>query len=134
MDTNKLVVGQDVWLFGVGYIHGRVVSVTPLGVDVQGEEYSALFSFNSDGKETQESRCRRLGLPPNSDTMIGTPEDCMPWELIQPDVGEKLYQIRRIIGSIWGSGPITQAMWEDRNRRDAVDILENLESDIRNSD
>ena len=56
-----------------------------------------------------------------------------PWELIPSDVGERLDQIRRIIGTIWGSGPITQAMWQDRNRRDAVEILENLERDVRNS-
>jgi|SRR6516165_100152 hypothetical protein len=129
----NLVVGQEIWLFGVGYIQGKVVAVTPSGVDVQGYEYPALFSFDNDGEETWASRCRRLGLPPNSDTFVGTPEDCMPWELIPPDVGERLYQIRRIIGSLWGSGPITKEMWQDRNRRDAVAILENLERDIRNS-
>jgi hypothetical protein len=75
---SKLEVGQEVSLFGVGYIHGKVVSVTPSGVDVQGEEYSALFSFDNDGQETEESRCCRLGLPPNSDTFLGSPEDCMP--------------------------------------------------------
>jgi len=36
-DTSKLVVGQDVWLSSVGhgFIEGKVVKVTPEGVDVQ---------------------------------------------------------------------------------------------------
>jgi len=33
----NLVIGQEVWLFGVGYIVGTVVSFTPSGVNVQGK-------------------------------------------------------------------------------------------------
>lgn len=127
----KLEIGQEVWLFGVGYIRGTVVTVTPSGVDVQGKEYSALFNFDNDGKETEASRCRRLGV---AEGEYGPGPEWEPWELIPPDIGERLYQIRRIIGSIWGSGPITQEMWQDRNRRDAVEMLDNLARDIRNSD
>jgi hypothetical protein len=49
-DTSKLVVGQDVWLssVGQGFIEGKVVKVTPEGVDVQTTS-QGMIHFNRNG-------------------------------------------------------------------------------------
>jgi sRNA-binding protein len=49
-DTSKLVVGQDVWLSSVGhgFIEGKVVKVTPEGVDVQ-TTGQGMIHFNRNG-------------------------------------------------------------------------------------
>ena len=66
MDATKLVVGQDVLMFGLGFLDGTVVAVTPSGVDVQADKnrYDVVFNFDTSGKETEPSRCRRLGVAP----------------------------------------------------------------------
>jgi hypothetical protein len=58
MDTKKLVVGQDIYLFGVGWIEGKVVSVFPF-ISVQSDE--GCFQFDKEGIETDDSRIRRCG-------------------------------------------------------------------------
>jgi hypothetical protein len=49
-DTSRLVVGQDVWLscVGQGFIEGKVVKVTPEGVDVQ-TTGQGMIHFNREG-------------------------------------------------------------------------------------
>jgi hypothetical protein len=75
----RFVVGQEIFLFGVGRIVGKVVAVTPSGVDVQSDkDYIASFSFDNDGKETEASRCKRLGLAP-------TPGDPFPLQFGPPE-------------------------------------------------
>jgi hypothetical protein len=49
-DTSKLVVGQDVWIsaLGQGFIEGKVVKVTPEGVDVR-TTGQGIIHFNRKG-------------------------------------------------------------------------------------
>jgi len=49
-DTSKLVVGQNVWLSAMdqGFIEGKVVEVTPEGVDVQATG-QGIIHFNREG-------------------------------------------------------------------------------------
>jgi hypothetical protein len=82
MDTTKLVVGQDILIFGIGRLLGPVVSVFLSGVDVQADKkyYDALFSFDNDGKETEASRCRRLGV---AEGECGPGPEWEPWEVLE---------------------------------------------------
>jgi hypothetical protein len=73
MDTKTLVVGQKVALFGCGFFEGTVVSVAPDGVGVETDDGFA--QFDKDGKETEDSRYRRVGGLP---TM---PPEWQAWEL-----------------------------------------------------
>jgi len=73
MDPNKLVVGQEVLLFGIGFLDGKVVSVSPT-IDVQTDD--GFFQFDQDGKET--SRCRRLGV---AEGEYGPGPEWQPWEI-----------------------------------------------------
>src|SRR5215475_8435199 len=78
---NKLVVGQEVLLFGIGFLDGKVVAVTPSGVDVQADKncYDVVFNFDNNGKETEPSRCRRLGVAPGE---YGPGPEWEPWEIV----------------------------------------------------
>jgi hypothetical protein len=58
MDTTKLVVGQEVLLFGIGFLDGKVVSVVP-SIAVQTND--GLLQFDEDGRETDACRYIRLG-------------------------------------------------------------------------
>ena len=69
MDTTKLLVGQDVYMFLDHYPFwfccqkGKVVKVTQSSVDVQtGRE---LLRFDDDGNELDVSRRDRLGFGPS---------------------------------------------------------------------
>jgi len=77
----NLVVGQDVLLFGIGFLDGKVVAVTPSGVDVQADKnrYDVVFNFDTNGKETEESRCRRLGV---AEGEYGPGPEWEPWEIV----------------------------------------------------
>lgn len=77
MDTKTLVVGQTVTLYGSGYWKGTVVSITQNGVGVESDDGFA--QFDKDGKETPDSRRRRLG---QFSVGFGYPE-FEPWELVQ---------------------------------------------------
>jgi hypothetical protein len=84
VDTNKLVVGQDVYMFsGIYGNKGKVVEVTPLGVDVQTTD--GLLHFDTNGRSYVTE------LPPTYDPAAhpqspwrwdgnGTFE-CGPWTL-----------------------------------------------------
>lgn len=75
MDTTKLVVSQEVFIFGVGRLLGKVVAVTASGVDVQTEkDYIALFHFDENGEETDHSRYIRCGSVLN-----GPCPSLLPW-------------------------------------------------------
>jgi|ERR1039458_3526019 hypothetical protein len=81
----RLVVGQEVFIFGVGRLLGTVVSVSPT-VDVQTKDgYVALFRFDNNGKETEASRCTRLGLTPSPEDPFpfryGPGPEWAPWEI-----------------------------------------------------
>ena len=61
MNTNKLVVGQDVYLFpgstGFGFWTGKVVKITSAVVEVQLDEPirgEFLLRFDKDGRELAE--------------------------------------------------------------------------------
>ena len=73
MDIKKLVVGQKVALFGCGFFEGTVVRIIPTGVEV--ESCGQLAQFDEEGKETEDSRYRRVG---GTATM---PPEWGPWEL-----------------------------------------------------
>lgn len=74
MDTKTLAVGQKVSIFGCGYFDGTVVKITPDGVEVVSQD-GDFARFDKDGKETENSRYRRVGGLP---TM---PPEWQPWEL-----------------------------------------------------
>ena len=78
MDTKTLVVGQKVSIFGCGYFEGTVVRITPDGVEVVIQD-GDFARFDKDGKETEDSRYRRIGGLP---TM---PPEWQAWELRQLD-------------------------------------------------
>ena len=67
-------VGQEVILFGVGRVLGKVVSVFP-SVDVQSE--AGFLRFDENGKETDDSRYLRCGAVLN-----GPCPSFLPWEII----------------------------------------------------
>jgi hypothetical protein len=72
MDTKTLVVGQDVYMLGGVYMNmGKVVKVTPSGVDVlvfklpwkmRVVDEQMLIRFDNDGKECSRSY-EKLGFP-----------------------------------------------------------------------
>jgi hypothetical protein len=75
----NLVVGQEVLLFGIGFLDGKVVSVSPT-IDVQtADVYPAFFQFDQDGKETEASRCRRLGV---AEGEYRPGPEWEPWEIV----------------------------------------------------
>jgi hypothetical protein len=73
MDTKTLAVGQKVALFGCGFFEGTVVSVTPDGVGIASD--GGFAQFDNEGRETEDSRYRRVG---GSASM---PPEWQPWEL-----------------------------------------------------
>jgi hypothetical protein len=73
MDTKTLVVDQRVSLFGCGFFEGTVVRIMPEGVEVA--SVNGLAQFDEEGKETEDSRYRRVG---GTATM---PPEWGPWEL-----------------------------------------------------
>jgi len=74
MDTSKLVVGQDVLLFGIGFMDGKVVSVSP-SIDVQSD--AGFLQFDNNGKETDHSRYVRCGI-----VLDGPCPSLLPWEIV----------------------------------------------------
>ncbi len=76
MDTKTLVVGQDVYMFLDPYPYwfcsqsGKVVKVTPTGVDVQ--TAGELLRFDHDGYELAVSRRDRLGFGPSPEDKFYT--------------------------------------------------------------
>jgi hypothetical protein len=74
MDTNTLVVGQEVLLFGVGRLLGKVVSIVPWG-DVQSDE--GFLRFDNNGKETDFSRYLRCGA-----VLDGPCPSFLPWKIV----------------------------------------------------
>jgi hypothetical protein len=90
MDTKALVVGQDVYMFNDHYPHwfcgqrGKVVKVTPNGVDVQ--TAGELLRFDNDGYELDVSRRDRLGFGPSPEDKFYTSlwqsaPEFAPWHL-----------------------------------------------------
>jgi hypothetical protein len=75
MDTTKLVVGQEILLFGVGFLDGKVVSVAP-SIAVQTNEIG-LLQFDEDGRETDACRYIRLG-----GVLNGPGPEWEPWEIV----------------------------------------------------
>ena len=72
----NLVVGQEVLLFGIGFLDGKVISVFPT-IDVQSAD--GLMKFDKDGKETEASRCHRLGV---AEGEYGPGPEWEPWEIV----------------------------------------------------
>jgi hypothetical protein len=68
-----LTVGQEVILFGVGRVLGKVVSVFP-SVAVQSD--AGILQFDENGKETDFSRYIRCGT-----VMNGPCPSLLPWEI-----------------------------------------------------
>jgi len=93
MDTKTLVVGQDVFLESGCYgCHGRVVKVTPSGVDVQTPELvgglpsvdAKLIHFDNDGRSyatASPSSCDPEDKRPWTRDVNGTLE-CGPWYIV----------------------------------------------------
>ena len=84
MDTTKLVVGQDILIFGIGRLLATVVAVSPSGVDVQSDD--GFMRFDQDGVETEASRCLRLGLTPSPEDPVplrSGPPEWQPWEVLE---------------------------------------------------
>ena len=73
MNTTKLAVGQEVLLFGIGYILGKVISIVP-SIDVQSED--GFLRFGNDGIETDQSRYLRNGV------LNGPGPEWEPWEIV----------------------------------------------------
>jgi hypothetical protein len=74
MNTNKLVVGQEVLLFGIGFLDGKVVSVVP-SIAVQTND--GLLRFDEDGRETDACRYIWLG-----GVLHGPGPEWEPWEIV----------------------------------------------------
>src|ERR1700741_125005 len=76
MDTTKLVVGQDVYMFNDHYPYwfcgqrGKVVKVMEKGVDVQ--TAGALLRFDNDGYDIDVCRRDRLGFGPSPEDKFYT--------------------------------------------------------------
>src|ERR1019366_7990352 len=93
MDTKTLVVGQDVYMLKPPYPfwfcidEGKVVKVTPEGVDVQVVDLQTadLIRFDTSGKETDVSRRDRLGFGPSEDPFYNSlwhsAPEFGPWHL-----------------------------------------------------
>lgn len=71
----SLVVGQEVLLFGIGFLDGKVVSVVP-SIAVQTNEIG-LLKFDEDGRETDACRYIRLG-----GVLNGPGPEWEPWEIV----------------------------------------------------
>jgi len=87
MNTTTLVVGQKVALFGCGFFEGTVVSVTADSVGVDSDYGFA--QFDKDGRETEDSRYRRVGP-------LGPGPEWEAWELRPLD---KVNLVRNV--SVW---------------------------------
>ena len=85
MDTKTLVVGQDVDMVSGPYgCSGKVVKITPSGVDVQTDD--ELVRFDKNGKETDASRRDRLGFGPSPESKFhnflwNCAPERQPWQL-----------------------------------------------------
>lgn len=52
-NTKTLVVGQEVYMLGDVYIQkGKVVKITPEGLDVRTSDKGELLQFDKDGKQS----------------------------------------------------------------------------------
>jgi hypothetical protein len=96
MDTSKLVVGQEVSLFGVGWVLGKVVSVFPF-ISVQSDE--GFLQFDEEGIETDDSRIRRCGVLLN-----GPCPSFGPWELKSVEEYTSLTNVSRWLIKFLKSG------------------------------
>jgi hypothetical protein len=75
MDISKLTVGQEVLLFGVGCMRGKVVSLGPsIAVQTDG---IGLLQFDEKGRETDQGRYLRCGA-----VMNGPCPSLLPWEIV----------------------------------------------------
>lgn len=93
MDTKTLVVGQDVCLESEIYgLDGKVVKVTPEGVEVQTygsisrRMPSYLLRFDTNGNELDVSRRERLGFGPSPENKFHTvlwqsAPEFQPWHI-----------------------------------------------------
>jgi hypothetical protein len=86
MNTRTLVVGQEVFLVSneIYCDVGKVVAVTPQGVDVQTDR--ELFRFDINGKETDAGRRERLGFGPSPGDKFHTllwfsAPEFQPWKI-----------------------------------------------------
>ncbi len=85
IDIKSLVVGQEVYMFSGVYMNtGKVVKVTPSGVDVQTDR--ELVRFDKDGNETDVGRRDRLGFGPSPESKFHTvlwqfAPEFAPWQL-----------------------------------------------------
>jgi hypothetical protein len=98
MDTKTLKVGDYVYMVSAagkcwGNTHGKVLKITPSGVEVQNSD-GELIRFDTEGKELDESRRDRLGFGPSpSDKFYSTlwaigPE-FQPWYLAEEEEEEE---------------------------------------------
>jgi hypothetical protein len=83
MDTKTLVVGRDVHLVSGCYSRwGRVVKVTPSGVEVQiGGPGGELWRFDSNGKACDSRGTGMFEPGPWEHNGIPGTYECGPWEL-----------------------------------------------------
>jgi len=92
---NKPVVGQEVLLFGIGFVDGKVISVFPT-IDVQSD--AGFMKFDKDGKETEASRCRRLGV---AEGEYGPGPEWEPWEIVATTPEEtRAYRAKHYTGPL----------------------------------
>lgn len=70
----NLVVGQEVLLFGIGFLDGKVVSVVP---SIAVQTIDGLLQFDEDGRETDACRYIRLG-----GVLNGPGPEWEPWEIV----------------------------------------------------
>jgi hypothetical protein len=67
MDTTKLVVGQDVFLYGaLGSVWAKVIAITPYGATVETDPYygAELIPFDKDGSSIGPHSKLKLYLGP----------------------------------------------------------------------
>ena len=84
MDTKTLAVGQDVYMVSGWYMQkGKVVKVTPSGVEVQLDKGSYLIRFDTNGKACDSRDIYKGNMEWNG--IPGTFE-CGPWELTNVEV------------------------------------------------
>jgi hypothetical protein len=80
VDTKTLVVGQDVYMFSGCYVTtGRVIKVTPSGVDVQTTD--EIWRFDTDGKACDSRGTGMFKSSPWERGGIPGTYECGPWEL-----------------------------------------------------
>jgi hypothetical protein len=92
MDTKTLVVGQEVYMFCghevYGYTKGKVVKVTPEGVDMLVGE--SIIRLDNNGIELEVERRKRHGFEPGPEfshdrfmlSVWYTAPECGPWQLV----------------------------------------------------